>query len=104
MISKKSFCIILENIKNIEKKYDHHEKFLGHDICESDFFNYTATILDALGEDFEIKVCADFIFDFAYNHDWGNKGEVSVNIDGVDKTASTFEELYDLILDIVENA
>ena len=104
MISKKSFCIILENIKNIEKKIDHLEKFLGHSICESDFFTYTATILDALGEDLKFKVCADFIFDFAYNHDWGNNGGVSVNIDGVDKTASNFEELYDLILDIVGNA
>lgn len=38
MISKRSFCIILENIKNIEKKFGHLEKFIGHSICESDFF------------------------------------------------------------------
>lgn len=71
------------------------------------FFNYTSSILDALGEDLDINkidVCADLIFDFAYNHDWGNDGEVSVNIDGVDKTASNFEELYDLIMELVGNA
>ena len=107
MITKLAFCGILENVKNIEKKFKHLEDFIGQPICECDFYDYTAGILDLLVQETgleNIDVCEDLIHDFAYNHDWGNKSGVSVNIDGVDKTASNFEELYDLILDIVGNA
>lgn len=107
MISKNFFCSLLNKIKNIEKKFDYLEKFLGQPICECDFYDYTAGILDLLVEETgleNIDVCEDLIHDFAYIHDWGNDSEVSVNIDGVDKTASNFEELYDLILEIVGNA
>lgn len=106
MISKKFFCDLLDTVKNIEKKFEHLEKFLGQPICECDFYDYTAGILDMLVEETgleNIDVCEDLIHDFAYNQDWGNEGEVSVNIDGVDKTASNFEELYDLIMEIVGN-
>ena len=107
MISKKSFCIILENVKNIDKKFDHLEKFIGQPICESDFYDYTSSIINAITEDMRldlIDVCEDLIFDFAYNHNWGEEGKVTVNIDGIDKTASNLEELYDLIQEITGNA
>ena len=107
MITKDCFCRILENVKNIEKKFKHLEDFIGQPICECDFYDYTSSILDAITEDMRldlIDICEDLIFDFAYNHNWGEEGEVSVNIDGVDKTASNFEELYDLIQEIVGNA
>ena len=106
MITKAAFCRILENVKNIEKKFEHLEKFIGQPICECDFYDYTSSILDAITEDMKLnltKVCKDLIFDFAYNHNWGEKGSVELVIDGVKKTASTFEELYDLILEVTEN-
>lgn len=106
MITKTTFCNILENVKNIEKKFKHLEAFIGQPICECDFYNYTANILDALTEELNIEliggIYTDLIYDFAYNHNWGEDGEFSVNIYGVDKTASNFEELYDLIKELTE--
>ena len=107
MISKKLFCGLLNTVRNIEKKFDHLEKFLGQPICECDFYDYTSNILDALTEDMKldlIDICEDIIFDFAYNHNWGEEGSVELEIDGVKKTASNFEELYDLIQEITGNA
>ena len=107
MITKLAFCKILENVKNIDKKFEHLENFVGQPICECDFYDYTSSIIDALTEDMKldlVDICADLIFDFAYNHNWGEEGKVSVNIDGIDKTASNLEELYDLIQEIVGNA
>lgn len=106
MISKTFFCDLLRIVEKVEKKFDHLEKFLGHPICECDFYEYTAGIVELLTKETgleNIDVCEDLIYDFAYNHDWGNDGEVSVNIGGVDKTASNFEELYDLIKELTEN-
>ena len=107
MITKDCFCRILENVKNIEKKFKHLEDFIGQPICECDFYDYTSSILNALTEDMKLdltKICKDLIFDLAYNHDWGEKGSVELEIDGVKKTASNFEELYDLIQEITGNA
>ena len=106
MITKIGFCRILENVKNIEKKFKHLENFIGQPICECDFYDYTSSILEALTEDLKLnltKICKDLIFDLAYNHNWGEKGSVELEIDGVKKTASNFEELYDLIQEIVGN-
>lgn len=109
-MTKKTFCTIMDNIRNIEKKFEYLENFLGQPICESDFFLYTGSILDALGADFELQnidVCADLIFDFAYNHNWGfgdmDKKPVVVNIDGIDHEIRTSEELYDVIMEITGN-
>lgn len=107
MITKDCFCKILENIKNIEKKFKHLEDFIGQPICECDFYNYTSAIIQSLTEDMNltsIKICEDLIFDFAYNHNWGEEGSIELAIDGVKKTASNFEELYDLIREITGNA
>lgn len=107
MITKDCFCRILENVKNIEKKFKHLEDFIGQPICECDFYEYTSSILDALTEDMKldlIDICEDLIYDFAYNKDWGEDDPVELDIDGVKKTASNFEELYDLIQEITGNA
>ena len=106
MITKDCFCRILENVKNIEKKFKHLEDFIGQPICECDFYDYTSSILKALTEDMNltsIKICEDLIFDFAYNQSWGEEGSVELEIDGVKRTASNFDELYDLIKEITEN-
>ena len=107
MIAKAAFCRILENVKNIEKKFKHLEDFIGQPICECDFYDYTSSILDALAEDMKLnltKICEDLIFDFAYNHNWGEDDPIKQENDGVKKTASNFEELYDLIKEVVGNA
>jgi hypothetical protein len=98
---------LVENVKNIEKKFKHLEDFIGQSICECDFYNYTSTIIDAITEDMTldlIDICEDLIYDFAYNKDWGEDDSVELEIDGVKKTASNFEELYDLIQEITGNA
>ena len=105
MITKVAFCRILENVKNIEKKFKHLEDFIGQPICECDFYDYTSSILKALTEDMKLdltKICKDLIFDLAYNHDWGEKGSVELEIDGVKRTASNFDDLYDLIKELTE--
>ena len=107
MITKVAFCKILENVKNIEKKFKHLEAFIGQPICECDFYNYTSNIIDAITEDMKLDlsdICEDLIYDFAYNKDWGKDAPVELEIDGVKKTASNFEELYDLIKEVVGNA
>ena len=104
MITKDCFCKILETVKNIEKKFEHLENFIGQPICECDFYDYTSSILDAITEDMKldlIDICEDLIYDFAYNHNWGEEGSIELEIDGVKKTASNFDELYDLIMEIV---
>ena len=103
MITKDGFCRILENVKNIEKKFKHLEDFIGQPICECDFYDYTSSILAAIAEDMKMKICEELIFDFAYTHNWGEEGKVSLNLDGVDKTVSNFEELYDLLEDLTED-
>ena len=107
MITKDCFCKILENVKNIEKKFEYLENFIGQPICECDFYDYTSSILDAITEDMKldlIDICEDLIYDFAYNHNWGEEGSIELEIDGVKKTASNFDELYELIQEIVGNA
>lgn len=107
MITKAAFCSILENVKNIEKKFKHLENFIGQPICECDFYDYTSNIIDSITKDMKldlIHICEDLIYDFAYNKDWGEDDPVELEIDGVKKTASTFEELYDLIQEITGNA
>ena len=106
MMNKNCFCRILENVKNIEKKFKHLEDFIGQPICECDFYEYTSSILDALTEDMQldlIDICEDLIYDFAYNKDWGEDDPVEIEINGVKKTASNFEELYDLIKELTED-
>ena len=103
MISKKFFCDLLNAVKNIEKKFKHLEDFIGQPICECDFYDYTSSILGAIAEDMKMKICEELIFDFAYTHNWGEDGSVELAIDGVEKTASNFEELYDLIKELTEN-
>lgn len=107
MITKDCFCKILENVKHIEKKFEHLENFIGQPICECDFYDYTSSILDAITEDMKLDltdICEDLIYDFAYNHSWGEEGSIELEIDGVKKTASNFDELYDIIMEIVGNA
>lgn len=106
MVSKECFCRVLENVRNIEGKFEILGNFLGQPICECDFYDYTSSILGAIGQDLKldrIKICEDLIFDFAYNQNWGEEGSVELVIDGVKRTASTFEELYDLIKELTED-
>ena len=105
MITKAAFCSILENVKNIEKKFKHLEDFIGQPICECDFYDYTSAILKSLTKDMNltsIKICEDLIFDFAYNHNWGEDSSIELEIDGVKRPASNFDELYDLIKELTE--
>jgi hypothetical protein len=103
MVTKDCFCRILENVQNIEKKFKHLEDFIGQPICECDFYDYTSSILEAIAEDMKMKICEELIFDFAYTHNWGEDGSVELGIDGVKKTVSNFEELYDLLKELTED-
>lgn len=107
-MKRATFIDLLMTVEELNEKLKQLETFVGGPV---DCLNHTmCSILDAISEDMGLNKFDDdiacIIFDYCFNHDFGDKYDETplVTIDDKKYFPKRFTELYNVIIEMVGDA
>lgn len=108
-MKKTTFVKLMCCVQELDTKAEQLCAFLGQTV-ESVFDKFICRIIDTIEEDVGLSKffpdIGDVVCDYCFKFNFGTKynGTALVNIDGKDYFPTNFEELYDVVIEMVGNA